>query len=126
MMVGLMNVDDTSDLDKPISTATQTALDGKLGSITAGTNISVSGNEVSTSLNPIFTSAAIGDVSNTEIQYLSGVTSSIQTQIDSKYVLPSQSGNSGKYLTTNGTITTWETVSGGTAAESIHPFAMIG
>lgn len=54
------------------------------GTITAGTNISVSGNEVSTTLTPIFTSATIGDVSNTEIQYLSGVTSSIQTQIDSK------------------------------------------
>jgi hypothetical protein len=30
-MVGLGNVDNTSDLNKPISTATQTALDGKVG-----------------------------------------------------------------------------------------------
>lgn len=35
--VGLGNVDNTSDLNKPISTATQTALDGKENSITAGT-----------------------------------------------------------------------------------------
>ena len=34
--VGLANVDNTSDLNKPISTATQTALDGKL-SLTGGT-----------------------------------------------------------------------------------------
>lgn len=35
--VGLGNVDNTSDADKPISTATQTALDGKENTITAGT-----------------------------------------------------------------------------------------
>lgn len=35
--VGLSNVDNTSDLSKPISTATQTALDGKESTITAGT-----------------------------------------------------------------------------------------
>lgn len=35
--VGLSNVDNTSDLNKPISTATQTALDAKEPTITAGT-----------------------------------------------------------------------------------------
>ena len=35
------------------------------------------------------TSATIGDVSNTELQYLNGVTSAIQTQIDSKAPLAS-------------------------------------
>lgn len=35
--VGLSNVDNTSDTDKPISTATQTALNGKENSITPGT-----------------------------------------------------------------------------------------
>ncbi len=34
---GLGNVDNTADLDKPISTLTQTALDGKEATITAGT-----------------------------------------------------------------------------------------
>jgi len=34
--VGLSNVDNTSDLSKPISTATQTALDGKLGAVPIG------------------------------------------------------------------------------------------
>ena len=36
-MVGLGNVDNTSDANKPISTATQTALDAKLASATAAT-----------------------------------------------------------------------------------------
>jgi hypothetical protein len=54
------------------------------GTITAGTNISVTGNEVSTVSNPSFASATIGDVSNTELQYLNGVTSAVQTQLNSK------------------------------------------
>lgn len=35
--IGLANVDNTSDADKPVSTATQTALDGKLSTAHAGT-----------------------------------------------------------------------------------------
>jgi hypothetical protein len=35
--VGLANVDNTSDVNKPVSTATQTALNGKENTITAGT-----------------------------------------------------------------------------------------
>ena len=54
--------------------------------------------------------ATIGNVSNTEIQYLDGVTSAIQTQLDAKAVYPTQTSNSGKYLTTNGTATSWATV----------------
>jgi hypothetical protein len=34
--VGLSNVDNTSDANKPVSTATQTALDAKVGSVTTG------------------------------------------------------------------------------------------
>lgn len=37
--VGLGNVDNTSDLNKPISTATQTALNGKQDTLVSGTNI---------------------------------------------------------------------------------------
>lgn len=181
--VGLGNVDNTSDADKPISTATQTALDAKLASATASStyaplagatftgNVEVDGNlvvdgnltvngtefiasatsitiednlvqlahqnaantvdlglvvayndgtakhagivrDVSANKWKLFegvtteptttvdftqgtlddlqvagfeaTSATIGDVSNTELQYLNGVTSAIQTQIDAK------------------------------------------
>lgn len=116
-------------------------------------------------------------ISSTEIGYLNGVTSGIQTQLNGKvdeslfdtkgdilvasadntpvklsvgtdgYILtsnssatngiewlpvaagglPSQTGNEGKYLTTNGTVASWATVSGGgTPVDIIHSFAMIG
>ena len=106
------------------------------------------------------TSITVGSISNTEIGYLDGVTSAIQTQIDGKIsasssdtltnktisglsntisdianaslvnssitingsavslggsvnieALPSQTGNDGKYLTTNGTSASWATIS---------------
>jgi hypothetical protein len=61
------------------------------GTITAGNNISVSGNQISVIDSPTFTgtvtlpnTTSIGDVSATEIGYLDGVTSAIQTQLNSK------------------------------------------
>jgi hypothetical protein len=73
-MVGLSNVDNTNDANKPVSTAQQTALDLKA-------NLS----------GPTFTgtvtlpsTTSIGNVSSTEIGYVDGVTSAIQTQLDSK------------------------------------------
>jgi len=55
-------------------------------------------------------SATIGSVTDTEIGYLSGVTSAIQTQLNAKAVYPVQTSQSGKYLTTDGTETSWATV----------------
>lgn len=43
--LGLGNVDNTSDLDKPVSTATQTALDAKQATLVSGTNIKTINNE---------------------------------------------------------------------------------
>lgn len=43
--VGLSNVDNTSDTDKPISTATQTALDAKQDTLVSGTNIKTVGGQ---------------------------------------------------------------------------------
>lgn len=54
---------------------------------------------------------ALASVTPTELAYLDGVTSAIQTQINNKDSLPSRSGNSGKYLTNNGTDASWGTVS---------------
>ncbi len=55
---------------------------------------------------------ALTTVSATELGYLDGVTSAVQTQINSKEpTLPSQTSNSGKYLTTDGTNKSWGTVS---------------
>jgi hypothetical protein len=55
---------------------------------------------------------ALTTVSATELGYLDGVTSAVQTQVDGKEpTLPSQTGNTGKYLTTDGTDKSWGTVS---------------
>lgn len=60
-------------------------------------------------------------VSTTELGYVDGVTSAIQTQLDTKAVYPSQTGNSGKYLTTNGSATSWGVIDLG-----VHPFLLMG
>ena len=48
-------------------------------------------------------------------QFVLDTLASLQTQINS--LIPSQTGNSGKYLTTNGTTTSWATVAGGLSYE---------
>lgn len=53
--VGLGNVNNTSDASKPISTATQTALDAKVTSVVAGTNITVNNTDPK---NPIINATA--------------------------------------------------------------------
>lgn len=78
--VGLSNVDNTSDLDKPISSATQNALDLK-----APLN------------NPQFTGAI--DFTGVNVTGLTAVSG-----------LPDQSSNSGKYLMTDGINPSWETL----------------
>jgi hypothetical protein len=44
------------------------------------------------------------------INYIDNVTSDVQSQLDTLDPLPSQSGQSGKYLTTDGTDASWGTV----------------
>jgi hypothetical protein len=52
------------------------------GTITAGTGITVNGNQVS--IDAAVTQARVANVTDTEIGYLDGVTSLIQTQLDAK------------------------------------------
>ena len=95
--VGLGNVDNTSDANKPISSATQTALDNKVdenAAITGATKTKITydskglvtaGADISASDLPSGIDAAkigSGTVSNTEFGYLDGVTSAIQTQFN--------------------------------------------
>lgn len=84
--VGLGNVDNTSDANKPISTATQTALNGKQATITGGastittSNLTANHALVSNANGKVVVSA----VTATELGYLDGVTSNIQTQLNGK------------------------------------------
>lgn len=58
--VGLSNADNTSDTDKPISSATQAALDLKLESVVAGTNITVDNSDP---INPVISASSSGNTS---------------------------------------------------------------
>jgi hypothetical protein len=96
--MGLNNVDNTSDLNKPISTATQTALDNKVDKVT-GSRLITSSEATAIAdiankaplVSPTFTGTvtlpsdtAIGTVSATELSYLDGVASSVQNQLNNK------------------------------------------
>src|SRR3990167_855750 len=146
--VGLGSVDDTSDAAKPVSTATQTALDLKapLASPTfTGTVVLPS-------------TTSIATVSATEITYLDGVTSALQTQLDAKAALaspaltgaptaptatagtattqiattafvgvaafsaalPAQTGNAGKFVATDGATASWADAFTGTAKGTVE------
>jgi len=57
--VGLGNANNTTDLNKPISTATQTALDATVKSVVAGTNVTVDDTDPE---NPIVSAASASSV----------------------------------------------------------------
>jgi len=72
--VGLSNVDNISDLNKPVSTATQTALDLKANIASPSFTGTVS----------LPNTTSIGDISSSELSTLDGVTSNIQTQLNAR------------------------------------------
>ena len=86
-MVGLENVDNTTDALKPISTATQSALDAKLA-------ISTASSTYAPKISPVFTGTV--DFSGATVTGISA--------------LPAQLNNTGKYLTTDGTSSSWATL----------------
>lgn len=102
--IGLGNVNNTSDTNKPISTATQTALDAKQATITGaattitGSNLTASRALVSNSSGKV----AVSAVTSTELGYLDGVTSAIQTQLNGK--VPTSRTVNGKALSSNITL----------------------
>jgi hypothetical protein len=80
--VGLSNVDNTSDLNKPISTATQNALNNKENSITAGTTSQYfRGDKTFQTLDK--SSVGLSDVDNTS-DVDKPISSATQTALDAK------------------------------------------
>lgn len=84
--IGLGNVNNTSDADKPISTATQSALNKKQNNITGGATTIVSNNLAASRalVSDASGKVAVSAVTSTELGYLDGVTSNVQTQLDGK------------------------------------------
>lgn len=113
----------------------RTKLSGSLSSLSSKSieNTTTAGNSVVSSINSSTggvdaSKIADGSVSNTEFQLLDGVTSAIVGISDSQTltnktidassntitnIFPDQSGNSGKFLSTDGTNLSWETAGGG-------------
>ena len=91
--IGLSNVDNTSDANKPISTATQNALNtltttvnGKQNTIT-GAASTVTANNLTASralISDTNGKIAVSTITSTELGYLDGVTSNVQTQLNAK------------------------------------------
>jgi hypothetical protein len=80
--VGLSNVDNTSDVNKPISSATQTALNGKENTITATTSADYyRGDKTFATLNK--TAVGLGNVDNTS-DANKPVSTATQTALDTK------------------------------------------
>jgi hypothetical protein len=103
-MVGLGNVDNTSDANKPVSTATQTALDLKVDE----SLFDAKGDILVASADNTPAKLAVGTNG-----YLLTANSSATNGVEwaaAPVSLPSQTGNSGKYLTTDGSSATWGTL----------------
>ena len=100
-MVGLGNVDNTSDAAKPISTATQTALDLKVDE----SLFDAKGDLLVASADNTPAKLSVGTNG-----YLLTANSSATNGVEwaaAPVSLPSQTGNGGYYLTTNGTSASW-------------------
>lgn len=132
--VGLGNVDNTSDANKPISNATQTALNGKF-SATDGNALKQRVDKIPELVATDLTVASDNDSVNISLDMtsivdgtLSGTTISINSATASKagILVPTDkrkidkiitNGNGNKYLTDNGT---YKEVSGGSSSSDIN------
>ena len=107
----LQNVDNTSDANKPVSTAQQEALNAKQATITGAattitsTDLAASRAVVSDASGKI---AASSTTTAAEIEYVHGVTSAIQTQLSGKEPTIS-SGTTSQYYRGD---KTWQTLDG--------------
>lgn len=98
--VGLSNVDNTSDVNKPISTATQAALDKKQGKLTAGAGITIDANNRITATT---SGTNYWTLSDTTLSPVSGVNTVSCSAIDSPSSSLTLSGKEGVEILANGT-----------------------
>lgn len=105
--VGLGNVDNTSDLNKPVSTATQTALSGKQDTLVSGTNIKTVNNNSLLGSGNVDIDALPSQTGQSGKFLTTNGTSASWAAVDA---LPSQTGQSGRFLTTDGSIASWASV----------------
>lgn len=132
--VGLGNVDNTSDANKPISNATQTALNGKFSATDGNalkqrvdnipelvaTDITVDSDNDSVNISLDKTSIADGTLSGTTINITSATASKAGILVPSdksKIDKIITNGNGTKYLSDNGT---YKEVSGGSSSSDIN------
>lgn len=132
--VGLGNVDNTSDANKPISTATQTALNGKFSATDGNalkqrvdnipelvaTDITVDSDNDSVNISLDMTSIVDGTLSGTTINIKSATASKAGILVPtdkSKIDKIITNGNGTKYLSDNGT---YKEVSGGSSSSDIN------
>ena len=107
--IGLGNVDNTSDLDKPISSATQTALDSKLDENAAITGATKT--KITYDAKGLVTAGA--DLSNTDVPSFTGASSLADGSLGG--VPQPLAGDQAKYLRADGS---WSTVTAG--VESVN------
>jgi len=143
--LALDNVNNTSDANKPVSIAQQDALNAKVtanAAITAGTapkvtfdakGLVTSGDSLDETDLPTGINAnkiGTGVVSTTEFEYLNGVTSAIQTQIDSKQATLVSGTNiktiNSTSLVGSGDVAVQPTLVSGTNIKTINSSSLLG
>ena len=117
--VGLGNCDNTSDLNKPISTATQTALDGKQSTLTETQLIAVNSGIDSTKTGQITTNA--NDIADIQAKIPTQATSENQLA-DKAFVNSSIATNTGNFV---GTFASIEALNSYTGTVTNNDYAFV-
>ncbi len=99
--LGLGNVDNTHDMDKPISTAVQNALNTKVHSIQPGTNVTIDNSDP---LNPVVNATGGGDGGSVDLSSPSEIGGTLPApahftylQCDSLDINPPPAGSTGEF-----------------------------
>jgi hypothetical protein len=116
------SVPTSTDLVKDGATAIETlgdAIDASLVDLKGGTSGQILSKNSNTDMDFTWVTSA-GDIEGVSVTSPitgGGTSGTVTIGIDSTAVVPSQTGNSGKYLTTNGTSSSWATVSSGAVVQ---------